>query len=167
MQDRTLTLLGPSKTESMSGYRIGAAVGPAALIDRMADLLYVSAIRCPAYAQHLLARWIADDEDYVAARIVEYQELRDLAVRRLELMPGVDVRTPGGTSYVFPAFPGLDADDVMLASELKRNGLIISPGFQFGLGAQRHIRICFAQETDNLVRALDIVEKTVSGLGSP
>jgi aspartate/methionine/tyrosine aminotransferase len=35
MRERCLTLAGPSKTESMSGYRVGAAVGPRELIDRM------------------------------------------------------------------------------------------------------------------------------------
>jgi aspartate/methionine/tyrosine aminotransferase len=132
----------------------------------MADLLYVSAIRCPAYAQHLLARWIADDADYVETRIKEYQELRDLAVERLRAMPGVEVEVPGGTSYVFPSFPGLDVDDVELCSALKRNGIIVSPGFQFGLGSQGHVRICFAQERDNLIRALDVLDRTVASLRS-
>lgn len=161
MEEMSLTLVGPSKTESLSGFRVGAAVGPQALIDRMADVLYVSAMRCPAYAQHLLARWIRDDGPYVSARVAEYQDLRDLTVKQLESIHGVTVRTPGGSSYVFPEFVDLAVDDVEFCSRLKRNGAVISPGFQFGPLGQRHVRICFGQETSNLVRALDIIEQTV------
>ena len=166
MADHVLTLVGPSKTESLSGFRVGAAAGPRALIDRMSDLLYSSAMRCPAYAQHLLARWISDDEEYVQKRIVEYQGLRDSAVERLNSMSGVSVESPGGTSYVFPEFHGIDVSDVELCSALRANGLIVSPGFQFGPNAQGHVRICFAQEESNLQRALDIVETTVRSIGS-
>lgn len=164
MEDNSLTLVGPSKTESLSGFRIGAAVGPRTLIDRMSDVLYASAMRCPAYAQHLLARWIADDESYVRTRVDEYRELRDLAVKQLDSIPGVTVRVPGGTSYVFPYFSNLMADDVALCSALKRNGIVISPGFQFGPAARMHVRICFAQETSNLAKALSIIEDTVRSL---
>ena len=108
VRKHSLTLLGPSKTESMSGYRVGTAVGPSWLVDRMSDILYVSAIRCPAYAQHTLTRWLAEDHDFVANRISEYQTLRDITVTALDQMPGVHVGRPGGTSYVFPSFSGLD-----------------------------------------------------------
>lgn len=164
MQDLTLTLVGPSKTESLSGFRVGAAVGPSALIDRMSDVLYVSAMRCPAYAQHLLARWIRDDESYVRARVTEYQDLRDLAVKQLRSIPGVAVRSPGGSSYVFPEFRELTVDDVEFCSTLRRNGVVISPGFQFGPSGSGHVRICFGQETENLVRALGVIEETVRSL---
>jgi aspartate/methionine/tyrosine aminotransferase len=59
MEDRTVTLLGPSKTESLSGYRVGVAVAPAHLVNRMENVLSISALRAPAYAQHILPRWLA------------------------------------------------------------------------------------------------------------
>src|SRR5207249_2954808 len=69
MRGRCITLVGPSKTESMSGYRVGAAVAPKEIVDRMEDLQGVSALRAPAYAQHVLTRWLSDDHDFVAGRI--------------------------------------------------------------------------------------------------
>ena len=79
MRERSVTLLGPSKTESMSGYRVGVAVAPAAIIDRMEDVLSVSALRAPAYAQHTLVKWLADDGPFVSNRVADYQKLRDRA----------------------------------------------------------------------------------------
>src|SRR5439155_27203017 len=83
MRERCITLLGPSKTESMSGYRVGAAVAPAEIVDRMEDLQGVSVLRAPAYAQHVLTRWMSDDHEFVATRTAEYQKLRDHTVATL------------------------------------------------------------------------------------
>ena len=83
MKDRCITLLGPSKTELMSGFRVGVAVGPASLIEAMEDIQSVTALRAPAYAQHTLVRWLAEDHDFVRQRIADYQHLRDLTVARL------------------------------------------------------------------------------------
>src|ERR1700739_607455 len=64
MAERTVTVLGPSKTESLSGYRLGVAVAPAATIDAMEDVLSVAALRAPAYAQSALIHWLAEDSDF-------------------------------------------------------------------------------------------------------
>src|SRR6201999_277555 len=48
MSERTVTLVGPSKTESMSGFRVGAAVGPAAAIDAMERVLAMASLRTAA-----------------------------------------------------------------------------------------------------------------------
>ncbi|MGW3471611.1 aminotransferase class I/II-fold pyridoxal phosphate-dependent enzyme [Saccharopolyspora sp. NPDC000995] len=146
MRSRTITTLGPSKTESLSGYRIGMAVAPPEIIDRMEDVMSVAALRCPAYAQHVLTRWLDDDTDYVAKRIGEYQSLRDVSVAALSEIPGVDVRPAGGSAYLFPGFPGIDATDQEVAIALKRDaGLVVNPGYQFGPRGRKHFRICFAQ----------------------
>jgi aspartate/methionine/tyrosine aminotransferase len=155
MRERTLTTLGPSKTESLSGYRIGAAVGPADLITRMEDVMGIASLRAPAYAQHVLARWIKDDEDYVQQRIGEYQALRDQTVAALLEMPGVDVRRSGGSAYLFPSFSGLRASDQELALALKREaGLVVNPGYQFGAQGAQHFRLCFAQDEQVWAAAL-------------
>ena len=58
-RDRTLTISGASKTYAVTGWRVGYAVGPAELIDRMAvvnDLLYICA---PAPLQHGIVAGLA------------------------------------------------------------------------------------------------------------
>jgi len=156
MWERTLTTFGPSKTESLSGYRIGAAVGNPELINRMEDVMAIASLRAPAYAQHVMSRWIRDDVDYVHNRIVEYQALRDRTVDALTEMPGIDVRKSGGSAYLFPSFAGLRATDQEVALALKREaGLVVNPGYQFGARGDRHFRICFAQNEPVWDAALD------------
>lgn len=167
MKERTITTLGPSKTESLSGYRIGAAVAPAAIVNRMEDVMGIASLRCPAYAQHVLTHWLVDDRDYVAQRITEYQALRDKTVSVLTGMPGVDVRPAGGSAYLFPDCGELGVSDQEVALALKMQaGLVINPGYQFGSGGRHHFRICFAQEEQAWDRALERMGAVLLGLAA-
>lgn len=147
MKERCITLLGPSKTESMSGYRVGVAVAPAEIVDRMEDLQGVSVLRAPAYAQHVLTRWLSDDHDFVATRVRDYQRLRDHTVETLNASGVLRVRPAGGTAYMFPDASGVGCDIQTIAKALKSQaGLLVNPGYQFGPSGAGHFRICFAQD---------------------
>jgi aspartate/methionine/tyrosine aminotransferase len=165
MRERCVTLLGPSKTESMSGYRIGAAVAPAEVVDRMEDLQGVSVLRAPAYAQHVLTRWMSDDHDFVAARIRDYQALRDHTVATLNASGLLRVRPAQGTAYMFPDATAVGADTQTVALALKSEaGLLVNPGYQFGPRGDRHFRICFAQEERAWDAAMDRMLATLRSL---
>jgi aspartate/methionine/tyrosine aminotransferase len=147
MKERTITTLGPSKTESLSGYRLGVAVAPPEIVRRMEDVMGIASLRAPAYAQHVLSRWLVDDVEYVDQRILEYQALRDRTVEVLTTMPGVEVRSSGGSAYLFPDLSRLEATDQEVALAMKSQaGLIINPGYQFGARGRFHFRLCFAQD---------------------
>ena len=164
MRDRCITLLGPSKTESMSGYRVGVAVGPAELIDRMEDVLGATVLRAPAYAQHVLTRWLSDDQPFVASRVRDYQKLRDRTVERLNASGLLRVRPAAGTAYMFPDASAVGCDEQTIAKALKAEaGLLVNPGYQFGPRGERHFRICFAQDETIWDQAL---ERMVATLGS-
>jgi aspartate/methionine/tyrosine aminotransferase len=165
MADRTVTVLGPSKTESLSGYRLGVAVAPAETIDAMEDVLSIAALRAPAYAQWALVHWLADDSEFIRERIADYQQLRDMTVARLGASPAIDVVVPGGTAYAFPSLtePSRSDQDVALAL-MEQADVIINPGYQFGSGGRGSFRVCFAQEEQAWERALERIATTLEGL---
>jgi aspartate/methionine/tyrosine aminotransferase len=145
----------------MSGYRLGLAVGPAPLVDDMEEVQSCTALRAPSYAQHLLAHWLADDQDFVKLRISEYQALRDTTVDRINASSVMKVRAAYGSAYVFPELT-VDATEQQVAVGLKRDaGIVVNPGYQSGLAGRGHIRLCFAQDEkvwdDALSRILDVV----------
>ncbi len=94
MADRTVTLLGPSKTESMSGYRVGVAVGPAALVDAMERVVSMASLRTAGYAQQSLRHWMAGDDAWLAERTAAHAAIRDSVAGRLAAIPGVTVQPP-------------------------------------------------------------------------
>ena len=165
MRERCVTLLGPSKTESMSGYRVGAAVAPRDVIDRMEDLQGVSVLRAPAYAQHVLTRWLSDDHDFVATRVADYQKLRDHTVDTLNASGLLHLVPAQGTAYMFPDATQTGAGTQAIAKALKADaGLLVNPGYQFGPSGDGHFRICFAQEERAWDEAMERMVVTLRAL---
>jgi len=149
----------------MSGYRIGVAVAPPAIIDRMEDVLSVSALRAPAYAQHTLVKWLADDGPFVSNRVADYQKLRDQAATLLA-SPQLEPYRPNGTAYMFPKVKGVSGTDQAIALAFRRAGVTINPGYQFGPAGNRHFRICFAQDESALKEALGRVTQALTRLAT-
>jgi aspartate/methionine/tyrosine aminotransferase len=165
MRERTITLLGPSKTESMSGFRLGVAVGPAATVTAMEDLLGLTVLRAPAYAQWALVPWLRDDQSFVAERIQEYQALRDATVSAFKPLDFAELDLPGGTAYAFPSVAALGISDQDVAAALiEEAGVIVNPGYQFGRRGIGSFRICFAQEEAVWDDALSRISTTLRGL---
>jgi aspartate/methionine/tyrosine aminotransferase len=166
MAPRTVTLVGPSKTESMSGYRVGVAVGPAAAVDAMERVVSLTALRTAGYAQQALRRWMAGDGDWLADRTAAHQALRDDLVARLAAIEGVTVAPPAGSSYVFPdasRAPGGGPDDHATALALKAAGVLVSPGYQFGPAGRGRFRINFSQDAGRLAEACDRIAAVLGG----
>jgi aspartate/methionine/tyrosine aminotransferase len=167
MPERTVTLVGPSKTESMSGYRVGAAVGPREVVDAMEQVISMTSLRTGGYAQQTLRHWMDDDTPWLNERTKAHEQIRDTLVERLRSVPGVTVSTPAGSSYVFPdaslspwaAVHG--NNDFALALALKKNGVLIAPGYQFGVAGRGHFRINFSQDAERLSRACDAIEEVL------
>lgn len=155
MVDRCITLMGPSKTESMSGFRLGCAVGAEAVIDRMEAVLSITALRAPGYNQVLLSSWMKDDGAWLRERIEAHQELRDLVCRELRQVDGVRVNAPRGGSYAFPDISGVPISDFDFAVRLRSEaGIAVNPGYQFGRAGCGHFRINYSQDRDGLKAAL-------------
>jgi aspartate/methionine/tyrosine aminotransferase len=95
----------------------------------------------------VLTRWLSDDLDFVAARVREYQRLRDHTVETLNASGVLQVRPAGGTAYMFPDASAVGCDAQTIAKALKSHaGLLVNPGYQFGPAGEGHFRICFAQD---------------------
>jgi aspartate/methionine/tyrosine aminotransferase len=169
MAERTVTLLGPSKTESMSGYRLGAAVGPRDVIEAMEQVISLASLRTAGYSQHALRHWMDNDALWLDDRTKAHRKIRDFLVDSLSSVPGMKVSSPAGSSYVFPdasespwALRHGSNDDYVLAIALKKNGVLISPGYQFGFEGRGHFRINFSQDFDRLSIACSRIQEVLA-----
>jgi len=165
MESRTVTLLGPSKTESMSGYRLGVAVGPKDIVERMEDVLAATSLRAPAYAQHLLKRWLVDDNDWLAERMKAFQNLRDMTVQYLSELDWLELRPGGGTAYAWPNVGELGLGSYEVSSALLTGAdVLVSPGYQFGPGNDARFRVCYARDEEEWRSALRRMVRVLRGL---
>lgn len=152
----TATLLGPSKTESLSGYRLGVVVGSEELMKGVENVLSVTSLRAPAYAQHILTGWLGPDDNWVKDRIAMFADLRRQTIERLGGLEWMKFHPQNGTAYLWADVRGLGRSDLEIGRALARDaGMLISPGYQFGPGSAGHFRICYARETKGWAKAMD------------
>lgn len=84
--DNLITIIGPSKMESLSGYRVGVAFGSAALIDRMEKLQAIVSLRAGGYSHSVLRTWFAEPAGWLQERVALHQAIRDALLARLRDM---------------------------------------------------------------------------------
>jgi aspartate/methionine/tyrosine aminotransferase len=166
MDTRVVTLLGGSKTESLSGYRIGAVVASAEIIDSVEEVVAFSALRAPAYSQHVLSGWLHDDEDFVRDRVRQLRLSQRHATERLRSIPGIRVEPGAGTAYLWPDVAGLGLTSLDAARLIYEAGVVVSPGYQFGPSGTSRFRMCFAQDETRLDAALDRITAALAGAAS-
>lgn len=157
--DRVITIMGPSKTESLSGYRLGVAFGAAHLIDRMEKLQAIVSLRAPGYCQAVLRTWFAEDPQWLRERIAKHEAIRDDLLKVLGAVPGLAARRPQAGSYLFPRLPPLSVSLHSFVRALRvQAGVTVTPGTEFSPDAIDSIRLNFSQ---NHRAAVQAVERTV------
>lgn len=150
---RVITIMGPSKTESLSGYRLGVAFGAPEIIERMEKLQAIVSLRAAGYNQAVLNTWFAEPEGWMDERIRLHQNIRDdlLDVFRAA---GMQVRTPQAGSYLFPQMPELTLAPADLVKLLRHQAnVIVTPGSEFGPHCLSSFRLNFSQDHSAAVAA--------------
>lgn len=162
---QTATLLGPSKTESLSGYRLGVVIGDAPLMTAVENMLSVTSLRAPAYAQHILSGWLGPDAEWLEDRIGQFKLLRTQTLEALAPLAWLKLAPQMGTAYLWPDVSALGMSDMDIARALLVDaGVLVSPGYQFGPTANGHFRLCYARDDKAWAEALDRITRVLSEL---
>lgn len=88
-----ITIMGPSKTESLSGFRLGVAFGSEKIIARMEKLQALVSLRASGYNQAVLNVWFNEPKGWIEERIKQHQNIRDQLINLFTQVHGVRVRT--------------------------------------------------------------------------
>lgn len=158
--ENVITIMGPSKTESLSGYRLGVAFGSSNIIDRMEKLQAIVSLRAGGYSQAVLKTWFNEPEGWMAGRIKAHQEIRDDLLTKFNAAEGFKVRSSEAGSYIFPKVPELDVSIIDFVKILRlQAGVIVTPGTEFGAQFTDSFRINFSQDHKAAVNAVDRIIK--------
>jgi aspartate/methionine/tyrosine aminotransferase len=151
-----VTIMGPSKTESLSGYRLGVAFGPKHLVERMEKLQAIVSLRAPGYCQAVLRTWFDEPPGWMKERIAQHQSIRDDLLNVFRSVDGLTVRTPEAGSYLFPHLPALSVSLHDFVRILRyQGGVIVTPGTEFSPHATDSIRLNFSQNHAAAVQAVE------------
>ena len=162
--ERTVTISGFSKTYNMTGWRLGYAIAPPPLIDKMGlvnDLMYICA---PRPLQHGVTAAFDLDDSYLMQLQSDYAERRELMCTTLEQI-GFEVPWPEGAYYVLAscaplsdARPGFEDDEAACQTLIEEAGIGTVTGRSFfhdPADGKHRLRFCFAKELPVLEEACD------------
>ena len=153
LKDRTLTLNGVSKAYAMTGWRIGYAGAPAALIKAMTKLQSQSTSNPSSVSQAAALAALTGPQDFVTQSRERFQARRDRIVQALNAIDGIDCASPEGAFYVFPKCADLygltlpDGGKLQNSEQwvlhlLNAQNLAVLQGSAYGVDT--HFRISFA-----------------------
>lgn len=162
LRERTLTINGVSKAYAMTGWRLGYAGGPKALIQAMASV-QSQVTSCPCSVSQAAAIAALDGpQDIVRERCELFRQRRDLVVDALNAVPGLSARRPEGAFYVYASCAGvlgrrtpggelIDSDTAFARYLMDEGGVAVVPGSAFGLAP--YFRVSYATSREVLQEA--------------
>ena len=164
--DRTITVNGVSKCYAMTGWRVGYAAGPEAVIKAMTAIQSQSTTNACTVSQAAAKAALDGDQSAVAQMCAAFKERHDYVIGRLNELPGFACRPCEGTFYAFPEIAKAiqsanAADDVAFCERLlEEQNVALVPGTAFG--APGHLRLSFAASRETLEAALNRISDFIS-----
>lgn len=159
LKDRTLTVNGASKAYAMTGWRVGYAGGPKALIAAMNNVHGQATGGITTVSQAAAVAALEGPQDLLATRAADYARRRDAVVGWLREAPGITCHVPQGAFYVFPNIAGCIgrtsaggrriADDTAFVTALLEEQLVATvQGAAYGMSP--YFRLSYATDMDSL-----------------
>jgi len=173
LYDRTLTMNGVSKAYAMTGWRIGYAAGPEALIKAMAKMISQTTSNPSSISQWAAVEALNGTQDFIKPNARLFQKRRDLVVSMLNQASGIHCPTPEGAFYVYPSVEGLigktapsgkviATDEDFAVELLETEGVAVVHGAAFGLSP--FFRISYATSEDVLEDACGRIQRFCGNL---
>ncbi len=173
LYDRTLTMNGVSKAYAMTGWRIGYAAGPIALIKAMDMIQGQQTSGACSIAQWAAVEALNGPQDFVTKNKAIFQNRRDLVVSMLNQARHIVCPVPEGAFYVYPSCAGaigktapsgkvLSNDEDFVSELLQAEGVAVVHGGAFGLGP--NFRISYATSEEALEEACSRIQRFTASL---
>ena len=159
MQERTMLISGFSKAFAMTGWRLGYACGPQALMKQVVKLHQYALMCAPTTAQYAAIEAMDNGDEDVADMRAEYDIRRRYIVDRLNHM-GLPCFEPEGAFYVFPsvAVTGMSSEE-FCQTLLREKHIAVVPGTAFGGCGEGFVRISYCYSLKHITEAMNRLEE--------
>src|SRR2546426_740270 len=167
-KERFVVLGSLSKTYAMTGWRLGYALAPAAIVSAMAKLQSQSTSNPTSIVQKAAVAALNGPQQCVEEMRQEYIRLRDHIVKGLRSIPGIKCTMPEGAFYAYPNISsfigrnGIGSASDLAGRLLRESHVVTVPGE--GFGTRDHIRVSYATTVAELDRGLERMRKFLTTL---
>jgi aspartate aminotransferase len=173
LHERTLTMNGLSKAYCMTGWRLGYAAGPEALIKAMCKLQSQSTSNPCSITQWAAVEALNGPQDFIAENNKKFVERRDLVVAMLNEATGLTCPKPEGAFYVYPSCAGaigkttakgtkIVTDEDFVTALLEEEGVAVVHGAAFA--GSPAFRISYAASNESLTEACRRIQRFCAAL---
>ena len=173
LKDRTLTINGVSKAYAMTGWRLGYAGGPKALIGGMSKLQGQSTSSASSVSQAATVAALEGPQELLGERAEAFRRRRNLVVELINGIDGLSCHPPEGAFYLYPGCAPLigrrtpdgatlDDDTALCAYLLEHAGVSMVPGAAFGQSP--FFRLSYATSEAQLRDALGRMKAAIGAL---
>jgi aspartate aminotransferase len=166
LKEQTVVINGVSKSHSMTGWRIGYAAGPAAVIKAMTNLASHSTSNPTSIAQYAALAAYEEKEDNLEEMKKTFAERLALLYELIREIPNVTCIKPKGAFYLFPNVKkaaesnGFSEVDEWVSALLEEEKVALVPGS--GFGSPDHVRLSYATSTEDLKEAAKRIKRFVT-----
>lgn len=166
MKERTIVINGFSKAFAMTGWRLGYACGPKAIIKQMIKLHQFAIMCAPTNSQFAAVEALKNCDEDVNKMVEAYNQRRRYLVNAFREM-GLECFEPFGAFYIFPSIKkfGMTSDE-FATKLLKEKKLAVVPGTAFGDCGEGFLRISYAYSIDKLKEGLSRIKEFITELES-
>ena len=150
MQERTILINGFSKAFAMTGWRLGYACGPKAIIEQMLKIHQFAIMCAPTTSQYAAIEALRNGDGDVQEMRTAYNQRRRYLMNAFREM-NLECFEPFGAFYIFPCIKEFGMTSEEFASRfLEEEKVAVVPGTAFGDCGEGYLRISYAYSLDTL-----------------
>ncbi len=165
MAERTISAYTLSKSYAMTGWRVGYAVAPPAVIDEMEKLMEHMVSGVTAMAQRAALAAIEAPQDCVLDMVKTYDRRRQFVYEGLNAIDGIQCLKPESTFYAFPNISSFGLSSWDFAKYLvEEHKVAVVPGSIFGKGGEGYVRLSFAASREQLKEGITRIRRGAEAL---
>ena len=164
MKERTILINGFSKAFAMTGWRLGYATGPAAIIRQMTKIHQFAIMCAPTTSQYAAVEALKNGEEDVLTMREAYNQRRRYLMHAFKEM-GLECFEPFGAFYVFPCIKEFGMTSEEFATRLlQEEKVAVVPGTAFGDCGEGFLRISYAYSLEDLKLAIGRIQEFITRL---
>ncbi|MCK5345372.1 MAG: aminotransferase class I/II-fold pyridoxal phosphate-dependent enzyme, partial [Candidatus Heimdallarchaeota archaeon] len=162
-KERTIILDGFSKAYNMTGWRLGYAVAPERIMDRMSLLISTTVSCVTSFIQKAAITALTGPQTDLHTNMQAFRKRRDAIVKGLNEIPGFSCLTPQGAFYAFPNVKKTGMSSKELADFLlNKAGVACLPGTIFGANGEGYLRFSYATDVTTIQQAISQIKEALA-----
>jgi aspartate/methionine/tyrosine aminotransferase len=154
--DNAFVLNGFSKLYAMTGWRLGYLIAPPDYVRPLQKIQQNFFICANSFVQRGGVAALRGPQEHVKEMVATYDKRRLYLLKRLKEIGFVVRNEPSGAYYVIADARQFGPDSLALSRcILEEAGVAVTPGIDFGEGAEGYLRFSYANSVENISKGMD------------